>query len=283
MKKNLTKVGGNILAGVVFVVILAVAAAIITACVCGIVSLWRLVNLRPAENFQSAETSEGAAWIMPESGEAAVWLSPVCEDEAETARVLEEYTEGDVPVPAWWNPDEPMSSEWFAEEASGVGLRPTSDARKDIGCTDLCVESAERIYDVPLDPSLLDYIRQLCEESGLPITLVLAVIEAESGYRADVISRTSDYGLMQINAVCHGWLAETLGVTDFLDPYDNIRAGVYILSDYYNRYGYVSGTLVCYNMGEAGAKALFEAGVYETDYSRRVMGIMERLEGERNG
>lgn len=70
---------------------------------------------RPADDLPPAEPAEGVAWIMPESGEAAVWLSGVCADEADTAYMLEEYTEGDSPVPAWWNPEEEMAVEWEAD------------------------------------------------------------------------------------------------------------------------------------------------------------------------
>lgn len=33
-----------------------------------------------------------------------------------TAVYFDTYTEGDAPVPAWWNPDEPMAAEWEAPE-----------------------------------------------------------------------------------------------------------------------------------------------------------------------
>ena len=74
-----------------------------------------IVNLRPAEELPPAEPSEGVAWVMPEAGEAPVWLSPVCAGEAETAYQLDTYTEGDGPAPEWWNPDEPMRAEWSAD------------------------------------------------------------------------------------------------------------------------------------------------------------------------
>ena len=35
---------------------------------------------------------------------------------------------------------------------------------------------------------------------------------------------------------------------------------------------------MAYNMGQAAAEELFAQGVYETDYSRRVIGIRWRLE-----
>ena len=133
---------------------------------------------------------------------------------------------------------------------------------------------------MPLDRYLQEYIHQLCEESGLPYTLAIAVIEQESHYTPWIISDSDDWGLMQINSVCHEWLSRELGVTDFLDAWQNVRAGIWLLADYYARYGYASGALMCYNMGEPRAQALFDQGIYATDYSERVIGIQYRLETE---
>ena len=180
--------------------------------------------------------------------------SAAVEDEAEGVRLFDVYEEGSGPAPAWYRPDEPMAAEWSAAE--------------------------DYILDVPLDAEFQRYLHDLCEENGVPYTLAVAVIEAESTYRADAVSPGGDYGLMQINRVCHAWLADELGITDFLDPYQNARAGVFILGMYYRQYGAESGTLIAYNMGQAAAERLFAAGVYETDYSRRVIGIRWRLEHE---
>ena len=110
--------------------------------------------------------------------------------------------------------------------------------------------------------------------------LAVAVIEAESGYDPGAVSDCGDYGLMQINKICHGWLGAECGVTDWLDPYQNARAGVYLLGEYWRDYGYESGTLMAYNMGREAAEELFARGIYATDYSDRVIGIRGRLEAE---
>ena len=136
------------------------------------------------------------------------------------------------------------------------------------------------ILDVPLSKEFQVYLHGLCEEAGLPYVLAVAVIEQESHYDPTAISPTNDWGLMQISCICHEWLKAELGITDFLDAKQNARAGVYILSRYYAKYHYESGTLVAYNMGQSAAEKLFSQGIYETSYSRGVMGIRQRLETE---
>lgn len=145
----------------------------------------------------------------------------------------------------------------------------------DIGCV---YAEPDYILAVPLSEAFQVYLHGLCEDAGVPYTLAVAVIEQESNYDPAAVSPTNDWGLMQINEVCHEWLEAELGIDDWLDPYQNAKAGVWILGGYYRQYGYASGALVAYNQGQASAEAMFSAGVYETDYSRRVIGIRWRLE-----
>lgn len=91
---------------------IAALAAVVVLILFGIVKFAEIISLRPADDLPPAEPAEGVAWIMPESGEAAVWLSNVCADEADTARLLEEYTEGEGPAPEWYRPDDKMAVEW---------------------------------------------------------------------------------------------------------------------------------------------------------------------------
>ena len=78
---------------------------------------------------------------------------------------------------------------------------------------------------------------------------------------------------MQINEGNHEWLSETLGVTDFLDPYQSIRCGVFMLSSYLHKYDDVQKALVCYNKGEG---AVID-GTYSTDYSQCVVSDWDKL------
>lgn len=86
-------------------------------------------------------------------------------------------------------------------------------------------------FDIPLSEELQDYIREKCSEYEVPMELVIALIDKESSFRSDVVSTTNDYGFMQINQCNHEWLSSTLGVSNFLDPKENILCGIDLTSD----------------------------------------------------
>ena len=127
-------------------------------------------------------------------------------------------------------------------------------------------------YHVPLDADLQQYTAEMCDLYEVPLELAYAVMQVESGYTVSATSSTGDYGLMQINSINSEWLSEKIGVTDLTDPYQNIRSGVFILSDLYGKYGDWHKALICYNYGEGGAREhVFSKGYTTTSYSRTVM------------
>lgn len=127
--------------------------------------------------------------------------------------------------------------------------------------------------DIPVEYQ--DYVWNLLKEYGHEdqYELVLAMIYHESGYNISLVSKTNDYGLMQINQCNHKWLRETLGITNFLDPYQSIDAGVYMISKLFDKYD-AEQALVCYNMGEGGA---LRKGITSSKYSRGVFADVELL------
>lgn len=120
-----------------------------------------------------------------------------------------------------------------------------------------------------LSPELQEVMREKCKEYGVPYALALAVADQESRFDPDAVSGTDDYGLMQINSINFEWLREK-GIEP-LTYEGNIEAGVLILSKAINRYGDYGLALMAYNCGDTGAKRLWDAGTYSTQYSRSVM------------
>lgn len=157
------------------------------------------------------------------------------------------------------------------KEVVSVPVEVTTCERSEIITTEV-VEPDGDYYDVPLSHDLQDYIRELCDENGIPMSLVIAMIDVESSFNPNAVSSTDDYGLMQINKCNHEWLRKQ-GVTDVFDPYQNVRGGIIILSQCYN--GNLSKTLMSYNLGEASASKLWNEGIYGTYYSRLVLSTKE--------
>ena len=135
-------------------------------------------------------------------------------------------------------------------------------------------------YNIPLSKDLQLYTYNKCIEYGIldHYELVLAMMWQESNYTADLISKTDDYGIMQINSCNHSWLVDLLGPTDFLDANDNINAGVYVISKLLIKYGDEHKALMAYNMGEHGASLNWQAGNYTSNYSRDVVAKREAIE-----
>lgn len=87
-------------------------------------------------------------------------------------------------------------------------------------------------YPVPLDQALQDFIVAECIRKGVSPCIVFAQIGVESDYKADAIGDNGNsFGLMQIYKSVHLDRMERLGVTDLLDPYQNVTVGIDIMSE----------------------------------------------------
>lgn len=128
-----------------------------------------------------------------------------------------------------------------------------------------------KLLDIQLNEDLQQFTYYLCNEYGIEYSLVIALIERESGFKSDAIGDGVNYGLMQIHKINHSWLSEELGITDFLEPYQNIQAGVYMLCELFKKYENTNQVLMAYNCGETGAKRLWDRGVFETDYTKNIL------------
>lgn len=133
------------------------------------------------------------------------------------------------------------------------------------------VEQGYLHEEIPLDFDLQCHLITVCEEYGVPYHIALGVIQAESSFTADASNETC-CGYMQINKINAEWLSESIGVTDLTDPYQNLRSGVFILSDLFGDYGDWHKALIAYNYGPSGAQEyVFSKGYTTTKYSRVVM------------
>ena len=124
--------------------------------------------------------------------------------------------------------------------------------------------------DCTLQAELQEFTFYLSKSYYIDFSFVMGLMYCESSFQADCVSETKDYGLMQINACNHDWFAKNLDLTDMIDPYQNIHAGLYILRSLFEKYDDPAKVCMAYHMGEHGASLLWEQGIYETTYSRKV-------------
>lgn len=135
------------------------------------------------------------------------------------------------------------------------------------------------IYDVPLSENLQRYIYEVCADEEVPVALVLAMIEHESGFNPEVISATDDCGLMQINEVNYEWLEEDFRCVDMTNPYQNVFCGIKIIGQYLEQYeDDYTKALMAYNMGNYGAKKAWANGVENTRYTTSIMALFQEYE-----
>lgn len=125
--------------------------------------------------------------------------------------------------------------------------------------------------DCELPYELQEYTYYLCQAYYIDFDFVMALMFTESAFKADIVSPTNDYGLMQINACNHKELEDKLGITDIMEPYQNIRAGLYMLRGLFEKYDDASRVCMAYNLGEYGASVLWDKGIYSTSYSNKIL------------
>lgn len=125
-----------------------------------------------------------------------------------------------------------------------------------------------KFYDVPLDADLQQLLWEACEESGIDMSLALAVIWEETDYRNIIGDDGASFGYMQVQKKWHEDRMARLDVTDLMDPASNFRVGCDYLAELLEIYP-LANALAFYNSGDPALRP----------YCERVMDYMEMLEG----
>lgn len=140
-------------------------------------------------------------------------------------------------------------------------------------------------YPVPLEPKLQKHIISVSEAYNVDPTIIFAIIEKESQYDERAVGDSGgSFGLMQINAQSHPDRMEKLCVSNLMCPYCNVIVGIDYFAECLAVYEDVHMALIRFNAGQTNANAgWFSVGRYQSDYSREVMAIAERIGGATNG
>lgn len=141
-----------------------------------------------------------------------------------------------------------------------------------------CTDEGALYFDVPLEHELQDYIFELCDEKCIDPAIIIAMIDKESKFDIDIIGdKGKSYGLMQIQPRWHKERMEELGVTDLLDPYQNVTVGIDILAELLESGKSLEWALMAYNGGHSYANRLTDEGRLST-YASTVIENASELE-----
>jgi len=127
--------------------------------------------------------------------------------------------------------------------------------------------------DEKLSAELQWYAKDLCDEYNVPLEIFIALMYHESKYDDNAIGGGHDYGMCQIRDVNHKRLRKAIGVSDFLNAKQNMKAGVYMLSEAMKNYpnDTIHLALMTYNGGAGYADKLVHRGIYSSRYSRAIV------------
>lgn len=145
------------------------------------------------------------------------------------------------------------------------------------------VEEIQRphIKGIDLEDEILDYIWQVSIEKDLSYELILAFAKVESNFTANVRSKTSDSGMLQINIGTEKWISEQLGLEkyDLMDARTSIDFGVFYITylrDQYRSRGLSEEdvfyyTVTAYNRGIKGANKYIQRHGMNVKYTERII------------
>lgn len=156
-----------------------------------------------------------------------------------------------------------------------------------VNSEDLVAKAGFKQYNIKLSREQQIYAYNMATKYGIQYELFLALMYVESGFNPNTISKTNDYGLCQINKGNHPYITRQLGVTNFLDPYQNMQAGAFFLARYFKSWGKtVKDTktlelhsLNSYNRGDASYQKYLAKGNTATSwyYGNKVVAARDRL------
>lgn len=109
-----------------------------------------------------------------------------------------------------------------------------------------------------------------CQMYGVSYPMVLAMIEAETGYKNDSVSSAGAVGYMQVIPDWHKNRIDRLHA-DITNPVDNIVIGVDYIAELQKHCSNEHYLLMAYNMGLSEATRMWERGIYTTEYSEYIV------------
>lgn len=135
-------------------------------------------------------------------------------------------------------------------------------------------ETAKPIFyceDIPLTEEEQMELFNAADAFDIWYPLAVAMVDVETSFQNVAGDGGASIGYLQVNGTLHTDLMEQVGATDLWVPRDNFRTGLAYLAQQMERTDTVHKALMAYNMGPSGAAAVWERGIYESEYSQKVM------------
>lgn len=148
------------------------------------------------------------------------------------------------------------------------------------------VDSGFKKYNISLSADKQQYAYYLANKYGFDYELFLTLMFKESGFRASAIGGGNSYGMCQIHYSNFSKLSKVLGINNFLDPFQNMQAGAYMLNLYMNSAKKIFKdtasievyALNSYNMGEGSYYAkCYSQGIFHRSYSNAIIKMRNSL------
>ncbi len=155
-----------------------------------------------------------------------------------------------------------------AEDTGAVQLLPVLEWEGTAQPTFYC-------EDVPLTEKEQVELFNAAEAFDIWYPLAVAMVDVETSFRNIAGDGGASIGYLQVNGALHTDLMEQVGATDLWVPRDNFRTGLAYLAQQMERTDTVHKALMAYNMGPSGASAAWGKGIYETEYSQKVLARAE--------
>lgn len=154
-----------------------------------------------------------------------------------------------------------MSMSFSEKEAEPVSISEPVTSSDVMTTTESVPEYT--FYDVPLDVETQKAIKDICTEYDLEYELILGIISAESDFRTKIVGDGGNsFGLMQIQPKWWSEIMEREGVTNLLDPLQNVRCGCAIINELKDKYGTEYRALQAYNTGRPNTNNGYADKVY---------------------
>ena len=124
-----------------------------------------------------------------------------------------------------------------------------------------------------------------CDKYDLDPYLILAVIQVESEFTPEAVSRKGAIGLMQMMPATGKFVAKELGITyngkhTLYDPFINVKLGIHYLSFLTDRFDSTENALAAYNYGPTKYESTLSLKKTQPKYVKKVLDFKDFLEEE---